>query len=127
MTSRRGARLRGFTLLECLVALAVLAVALSAALRAAGATAHSAATLREHTLASWVAQNRLAELRATDTWPALGNHQGEARQGGQTYIWRETVARTPNPLFRRVDVQVFDASGQRALSSLAGFVARPLR
>ncbi len=119
--------IRGFTLLECLVALAILAVALTAALRATGSTAQSAVMLKEHTLASWVAQNRLAELRALDIWPNLGSREGEAEQGGYRYRWRETTAATPNPLFRRVDVQVFRQGGNQPLASLSSFVARPLR
>lgn len=119
--------LRGFTLLECLVALAILAVALTAALRALGSSAHSTANLREHTLASWVAQNRLAELRATGAFPPLGASDGEAQQAGRSYRWRETVERTPNPLFRRVKVRVFEPGSDRPLASAEGFVVRPLR
>jgi len=118
---------RGFTLLECLVALALLAIALTAALRATGSTAQSATMLKEHTLASWVAQNRLAELRAFDIWPNIGNREGEAEQAGYRYRWRETTVQTPNPLFRRVDIQVFAQGDNRPLASLSGFVARPLK
>ena len=117
----------GFTLLECLVALAILAIALTSALRATGSTAQSAATLKEHTLASWVAQNHLAELRANEDWPGIGSRKGEEEQAGRLYRWQETVEQTPNPLFRRVDVQVFEPDGQRPLATLSGFIARPLR
>ncbi|MBW7861117.1 MAG: type II secretion system minor pseudopilin GspI [Rhodocyclaceae bacterium] len=117
----------GFTLLECLVALAILAVALTAGIRAIGATTVSAAQVREHTLASWVAQNRLAELRATEAWPAPGRNEGHAEQAGRRYLWRETIAPTPNPLFRRVDVQVFGVGSETALASATGFVVKPLR
>lgn len=75
---RDAGRARGFTLLESLVALAIVAIALVSALRAMGATAQSTAALREHTLASWVAQNRLAMHRATAAWPAIGEYRGEA-------------------------------------------------
>ena len=54
----------GFTLLETLVALAILAVALTAAFRAMGVSAQSAGELRERLIGDWVAENRLAELRA---------------------------------------------------------------
>mgnify|MGYP002619572512 CR=1 FL=1 len=127
MTRTRRSAPRGFTLLECLVALAILAVAMTAALRAMGSTAQSTATVREHTLASWVAQNRLAELRALEAWPAVGNSQGRAVQAGRQYVWRERIERTPNPLFRRVEIQVFEAGGEVPLATLSGFVVRPLR
>lgn len=115
---------RGFTLLETLVALAIVAVALTASLNALGRSAQSAATLREHVLADWVAQNRLAELRATARWPAVGRSEGRTEQAGETFIWRELVSNTPNAWFRRVDVEVFDAAGQRRLTSLTGFATR---
>ena len=124
---RQRATVAGFTLLECLVALAILAVALSAALRAVGSTAQSAATLREHTLGSWVAHNRLAELRASGVFPALGVQQGEAMQAGRLYRWRQTTERTPNPLFRKVEIRVFDAAQETPLTQVSAFMVRPLR
>jgi general secretion pathway protein I len=120
-------RAPGFTLLECVIALAILAVALTSALRAVGNTAASAATLRERTLAGWVAQNRLAELRATAAWPPVGRNEGRATQAGRSYVWREEIRPTPNPLFRRVDVSVFDDAGASALAQFSAFVVRPLR
>ena len=117
----------GMTLLECLVALAILAIALTAAFRAIGATALSAGMVRDATLASWVAQNQLAEMRARNVYPPLGRSEGSARQGNINYLWRQTVEATQNPLFRKVDVQVFDESGQRPLSSITGFAVMPLR
>lgn len=125
--TRVAPRVRGFTLLECLVALAILAVALSSALRAVGSTAQSTQMLRDHTLASWVAQNRIAELRATGAFPPIGSNEGQAAQAGQRFVWRENIERTPNPLFRKVEVQVFDALDDRPLASASGFVVRPLR
>ncbi|MBX3684718.1 MAG: type II secretion system minor pseudopilin GspI [Rhodocyclaceae bacterium] len=118
---------RGFTLLETLVALAILAIALSAAFRAVGATTGSAEGLRDRLLADWVAQNRLAELRAAGSFPPLGRDQGEQEQAGQQFQWQEEVKGTPNPLFRRIEVTVFDADGKRALSTLSGFAVQPLQ
>lgn len=118
---------RGFTLLETLVALAILAIALSAAFRAVGATTLSAEGLRERTLADWVAQNRLASLRAGELFPPLGRNEGTETQGRSQFMWREDVKATPNPLFRRVDVTVLDAAGEQTLAKLSGFAVRPLR
>ncbi|MCB1914183.1 MAG: type II secretion system minor pseudopilin GspI [Rhodocyclaceae bacterium] len=120
---RRG----GFTLLETLVALAILAIALSAAYRAVGATTLSAAGLRERTLADWVAQNRLAEIRTSERFPSLGRDRGRSHQAGTDFVWEQEVRTTPNPLFRQVDVTVFDAGGERSLARLSGFAVRPLR
>ena len=120
-------RADGFTLLETLIALAIVAIALISALRAMGATVQSTAALREHTLASWVAQNRLAMHRATAAWPAIGEYRGEAEQARVKMRWEEKVSATPNALFRRIDVRVLDARGERTLATLSGFAVRPLR
>ncbi|WP_374243551.1 type II secretion system minor pseudopilin GspI [Zoogloea sp.] len=125
MTPRRP---RGFTLLETLVALAILAIALSAAFRAMGVTTQSSGELRERLIGDWVAENRLAELRATGAWPNPGTNEGTADQAGRSYRWREEVKNTANPLFRRVDVAVFGPdSGDHAIARLSGYVARPLQ
>ena len=119
---------RGFTLLETLVALAILAIALTAAFRAMGVTAQSSGELRERLSGDWVAENRLAELRATRAWPNPGTNEGIAEQAGRTYRWREDVKNTANPLFRRVDLSVFGPdSGDHAIARLSGYVARPLQ
>ncbi len=121
-------RHRGFTLLETLVALAILAIALTAAFRAMGVTAQSSGELRERLIGDWVAENRLAELRATNAWPPAGANEGTADQAGRSYRWREEVKTTANPLFRRVDVSVFGPdSGDHAIARLSGYVARPLQ
>ena len=116
----------GFTLIEVLVALAIVAVALIAALRVAGQGANNAVDLRARLFAGWVAENRLAEHRARGDWLSLGIQSGSERLGGIEFTWREEVITTPNPAFRRVDIFVFLGPAEsRSLAHLAGFVVNP--
>lgn len=122
---RRSSR-AGFTLVEVLVALAIVAIALLAALRVAGQGANNAGELRSRLFAGWIAENRLAEHRARGDWLSLGIQGGSERQGGIEFTWREEVVPTPNPAFRRVDVFVFAAPEKsRSLAHLVGFVVNP--
>ena len=117
------AKRRGFTLVEVLVALAIVSIALMSALRAAGQGTNNAGELRSRLLAGWVAENRLAEHRALAQWLPLGIQRGTAQEGGLDFAWREEVIATPNAAFRRVDVRVF-ATGEEShsLAHLAGFI-----
>ena len=117
------ARRKGFTLVEVLVALAIVSIALMSALRAAGLGTNNVGELRARLLAGWVAENLLAEHRARADWLPLGIQRGSARQGGLDFAWREEVIGTPNPAFRRVDVRVYaTAEESHALAHLAGFI-----
>lgn len=126
MSAWRCGRRTGFTLIEVLVALAIVAIALLAALRAAGMGTNAVGELRSRLLAGWVAENRLAEHRARGDWLPLGTQHGRERQGGVEFGWREEVIATPNPAFRRVDVFVFATTEEsRALAHFTGFVVLP--
>lgn len=116
----------GFTLVEVLVALAIISIALLASLRVAGGGTNSVGDLRARLLAGWVAENVLAEQRARGVWLPLGMQRGTERQGGIEFAWREEVIVTPNNAFRRVDIRVFAPPDEsHALAHLVGFVTHP--
>jgi general secretion pathway protein I len=119
-------RQRAFTLIEILVALAIVAVALAAGMRSVAQSSDSATLLKQRTLALWVAQNRLALAQLANPWPALGVRDGTATQAGATFVWREQVTGTPNPGFRRIDISVADpARPDYRLAQLVGYLGQP--
>lgn len=116
---------RGFTLLEVLVALAVLALALGALVHAGAEQAASLDHLRSRTLAHWVAANELAEARLASNWPEPGERRGTTRMGRAEWHWVMTVSDTEDPDVRRLEVAVRAAPGDPdPVVTLAGFAGR---
>jgi general secretion pathway protein I len=97
----------GFTLLEVLVALVIVATALGASLRAVGSLTQNSSDLRASMMATWSAENRLAQIRLAHEWPAIGQRSFDCVQGELPLVCEELVLATPNPAFRRVEVSVF--------------------
>ena len=121
-------RTRAFTLIEVLVALAIVAVALAAGMRALAQSADGATALKARTLALWVAQNRLAQAQLANPWPAHGTTDGSEMQAGVPFVWRQTVADTPNPAFRKIEIVVAEpALPGYALARLAGYLGNAQR
>ena len=119
MQNRKSFRLRrGFTLIEVLVALTILAVALGASLRAVGAMTNNSQILQSKLYASWSAENRLAELRLAGVAPPNGITDFACPQGRLPFHCVEQVRPTPNVYMRRIELQVYaDVSqAQRVLT-----------
>lgn len=115
-------RAGGFTLIEIIVAVAILAVAMAALITGMARYAANAAALREKTVALWVAHNRLTEIGLEPGWPDLGASDGDVEMAGIEWRWDVTVAETPDPRVRRIDIDVRPKGGEAASMSLSSFV-----
>jgi len=117
---------RGFSLLEMLVALAIVAIGLTAALRASGVGIEGAGEYRNHMLALWLAQNIVAERTARGDWPDSGITTSEEEFANHSFVIRQEVKPTPNPGFKRLDVTIADREEPgRTLQHSAAFLTSP--
>jgi general secretion pathway protein I len=114
---------RGFTLVEVLVAVAIVAVSLGAGMRAAAALTDNAARLADVMSAQWCADNQLTNLRLSRQLPGVGDSDFSCEQLGRTFAGKLQTRPTPNPNFRRVEALVSDEAG-RPLVSLSTVLSR---
>jgi general secretion pathway protein I len=119
-------RLAGFTLIEVLIALAILAIALTAAMRAASVATDSANETKLRTLATWIAQNRIAEINALSvtSLPSVGESSGRQAMANIEFEWKQKISNTPNTAFRKIEVQVLRPGESQWLANLSGFVVK---
>ncbi len=109
LTAQHAVRRRaGFTLIEVLIALAVVALALLALTRAAAMQVRSFDALRERTLAGWVAANVLTDMRLATAFPPTGRSEGRVELGDRAWRWDCEVKPTANADIRRIDIRVHD-------------------
>ena len=121
---------QGFTLLEVLVAMTVLALALLAISRAAGGFIDNQAYLRDRTFAQWVARNQLLKVQLSGKWPSVGEQKDEVEFPAERREWRWVMntIQTSEKDLRRLDIEVFPADaedGEAPLAVLSGFMERP--
>ena len=114
--------IRGFTLIEVLVALAIVAVALAAGVRATGSLTHNAERQTDLLLAHVCAENALVAVRLSQQMPPVGDNTSSCQQAGRTLAVQLAVQATPNPNFLRVEAQVLE--GQASILTLSTVVGR---
>ncbi|MGV3683034.1 MAG: type II secretion system minor pseudopilin GspI [Acidovorax sp.] len=114
--------LRGFTLVEVLVALSIVAIALMAGLQSTSALTRNALRQSDIVLAQLCAENELVRVRLSRQMPSVGDSTQACEQAGRRLDVRLIVRPTPNPSFRRVDAQVLD--GENSVLRISTIVGR---
>jgi general secretion pathway protein I len=116
----------GFTLLEVLVAMAILATAMGAIIQAVGNSANQLGYLRNQTLAGWVALNEINRVLLEQEWPEATTLNGTTEMATQNWQWQMEISATSDKDLRRLDVTVSLADDEEAtLATLTAFKGRP--
>ncbi|GGB12131.1 type II secretion system minor pseudopilin GspI [Agarivorans gilvus] len=116
---------RGMTLLEVMVALAVLAIAGTAVMKSASENLRSLNYIQEKSFALWVADNQMAELLLSNTWPGTASRKGTAEFGEHEWHWRSQGIATADPNFVAVTITVYrDEQEKSALAEVTSYVSR---
>ncbi len=115
-------KVRGFTLVEVLVALGIVAIALTAGFQATLALTRNAERQTDILLAHLCAENELVKVRLSKQMPGVGDSRVPCDQAGRALAVAVSVRPTPNPNFRRVDAKVLD--GESPILSLSTVVGQ---
>lgn len=122
----RVGRQKGFTLLEVVIALGILALALTAAIKGISSNINNATHLKEMTLAHWVGMNKVAEMQVSGEWPSATQLKGNAEMAGIDWFWTVNVSTTEDDEVRRLDVSVAPESNHdQVMSTLVAYLGKP--
>ena len=116
---------QGFTLIEVMVALFIVALSLTAVTASISQMINAAESMRNRTYASWIAQNRITELRLAADVPEVGSSNGEVEYANTDWSWRAIVAETGVDDLFRIDVSVSLAGSEDNIRTVTGFVGLP--
>ena len=116
----------GFTLIEVMVALTIVALSLTAIGASTNQMIDAANTMRERTYASWVAQNKITEMRLSEEDPEVRTTSGEVDFANVSWEWEAEVSETGIEDFYRVDVAVSLAGSDYIVRTVTGFLGKPL-
>lgn len=114
----------GFTLIEVLVALAIIAISLGAVLSTSGSQASSAAYLKEKTIAHWVALNEMTQVQIEKNIRETGSRDGSTKMAGVEWYWTRTITKTIYEGVFEIEYKVYlDKKRENSLTRLAGYAS----
>ena len=116
----------GFTLLEVMVALVIISLALAGVAGSMGQMIDTANTMRDRTYASWIAQNKITELRLSGVLPEVGESSGEEDYANTTWAWSAEVSETGIENLMKVDVSVSYPGVDEPVRLVTGFIGEPV-
>ena len=115
----------GFTLIEILIALAVVSLSLIAAINSNNIVIKNTGRLEDKTLAHLVTMNKVAELRLEKQWIELGVKRGKSKLAGREWLWLTKAEKTIDPNLRKVEIQVRLEKNDDAIDNIFVFLAKP--
>lgn len=126
MIKTRSDRVAGFTLIEVMVAMAIAALSLAGVTAAVSQMVDASNELRNRTYASWIAQNKIAEMRLANVVPEVSTTSGEVEYASLEWAWRATVSETGVENLFRVDIEVSFAGSDFIIGRpTTGFIGEP--
>ena len=128
MIKMRKSTANGFTLIEVLVALMIIAVALGGAVKVMGTASINASVLSQRTFAQWVGLNQISKVKLDGTWLKTGESKGEAEMAKQKWVWVQHVIKTEIDDVNRLEVAVYLSpknADSNPLANVVGFFAKP--
>jgi general secretion pathway protein I len=109
-----------------MVAMAIAALGLAAVTASVSQMVDASTAMRERTYASWIAQNKIAELRLANVVPEVSETSGDTMFADQEWIWRATISETGVESLFRVDVDVGLAGREDYVRTVTGFIGEPI-
>ncbi len=125
MVRNRSERTAGFTLVEVMVALAIAGLSLAAVAASISQMVDAGSAMQERTYASWIAQNKITELRLANVVPEVSATNGELQYAALEWAWRATISETGVENLFRVDVEVSYAGSDDIIRTVTGFIGEP--
>ena len=125
MINRIRKHVAGFTLIEVMVALTIIAISLGALLNTSGTQANSATYLKQKTLAHWVALNELTQIRISGSFPDIGDKKDSTSMANHEWHWIRTTKKTADNNTREITFKIYaDEEYKQSLTTLRGHALR---
>ena len=116
---------RGFTLIEVMLAMAIASLGLAAVAASVSQMVDAGTSMQQRSYASWIAQNKIAEMRLANVVPDVSESSGDTIFANREWLWRATVSDTGVENLFRVDVMVGLAGGDENIRTVTGFIGEP--